>query len=75
MLHSYEAILDHGQLSWNGPAPMPNRARVIVTVLDEFKVNTSALPLSAIAEVGQFFALHQVDLSHFTFDRDSLYGR
>jgi hypothetical protein len=35
MLHSYEAIYDHGQLKWLKDAPKPARMRVIVTVLEE----------------------------------------
>ena len=35
MLHSYEAIYDHGQLKWLKDAPKQARVRVIVTVLEE----------------------------------------
>lgn len=35
MLQSYEAIYDHGRLTWTGDAPLPVRARVIVTLIDE----------------------------------------
>ncbi|MBN2856199.1 MAG: hypothetical protein JXK51_08150 [Halothiobacillaceae bacterium] len=33
MLHSYEAIYDHGQLRWLGDKPPVDAARVIVTLL------------------------------------------
>ncbi|MEI2780458.1 MAG: hypothetical protein V9H25_04080 [Candidatus Competibacter sp.] len=42
MLKSYEAIYAHGQIHWLGEAPPLDRARIIVTVLDE----TNAPPAS-----------------------------
>ncbi|MBF0284527.1 MAG: hypothetical protein HQL51_08725 [Magnetococcales bacterium] len=35
MLASYEAIYDHGRLTWVGEEPSEGRARVIVTVLPD----------------------------------------
>ena len=35
MLHSYEAIYDHGQLHWLKDAPQETTLRVIVTVIEE----------------------------------------
>jgi len=35
MLHSYEAIYDHGQLHWLKDAPQETALRVIVTVIEE----------------------------------------
>ena len=35
MLHSYQAIYEHGRLQWLGDAPSETRVKVIVTVLDE----------------------------------------
>ncbi|MBF0135399.1 MAG: hypothetical protein H7833_01255 [Magnetococcus sp. DMHC-1] len=35
MLPSYEAIYDHGQLTWIGDTPGPVRARVIITLINE----------------------------------------
>ena len=35
MLHSYEAIYDHGQMKWLGDCPLEEKAHVIVTVLPE----------------------------------------
>lgn len=35
MLSSYEAIYDHGLLTWLGETPGPVRARVIVTLMRE----------------------------------------
>lgn len=34
MIPSYEAIYDHGRLTWIGEEPPPERARVIVTLVD-----------------------------------------
>ncbi len=39
MLQSYEAIYDHGRLSWIKDAPDPVRARVIVTLINEQSAN------------------------------------
>ena len=33
MLHSYEAIYDHGKMKWLGDQPPVEEARVIVTIL------------------------------------------
>lgn len=35
MLHSYEAIYDHGIMKWLGEKPADIEARVIVTVLQQ----------------------------------------
>ena len=39
MLPSYEAIYDHGQLTWVGDAPSPDRSRVIVILIEGQSAN------------------------------------
>ena len=39
MLPSYEAVYDHGRLSWTKDAPDPERVRVIVTLIKEQSAN------------------------------------
>lgn len=34
MLKSYEAIYDHGQIQWLHDAPLPERSRVIITLVE-----------------------------------------
>lgn len=40
-LQSYEAIYDHGQMTWQGDAPQVEKARVIVTILATLRDSTA----------------------------------
>ncbi len=44
MLQSYEAIYDHGRLTWTGEAPKLVRGRVIVTLINEPAANQQTEP-------------------------------
>ena len=35
MLKSYEAIYDHGQIQWLHDSPLPERSRVIITLVEQ----------------------------------------
>ncbi|MEO5350485.1 MAG: hypothetical protein H7836_12680 [Magnetococcus sp. YQC-3] len=50
MLQSYEAIYEHGRLTWTADAPNPVRARVIVTLIDEPFATESLQPRKPLSE-------------------------
>ncbi len=49
MLKTYEAILNHGQIQWLYEQPNIENARIIVTVIEEFKPHTKRQPSVSIA--------------------------
>ena len=55
MLRSYEAILDHDRVCWQGDLPDVSQARVIVTILEPTAVLTAQRrqPSPAIAGQGR----------------------
>jgi hypothetical protein len=53
MLKSYEATLDHGQIKWLGEQPTIEKARIIVTILEESRPMTKRRPPASIAGKGK----------------------
>lgn len=53
MLRSYEAILDHNHLRWQGELPGVSEARVIVTILEPSPRASAARRQPAPAIVGK----------------------
>jgi hypothetical protein len=49
MLRTYEATLNHGQVQWLYEQPNVESARIIVTILEEFKPRTKRHPPVSIA--------------------------
>lgn len=55
MLKSYEAIYDHGQIQWLHDAPVPERSRVIITLVEPLNLSArkSRIPSALIAGKGK----------------------
>lgn len=51
MLPSYEAIYDHGQITWLGDEPPVEKARVIVTMLSRQETTASRLSRTPSARI------------------------
>jgi hypothetical protein len=49
MLKTYEAMLNHGQVQWLYEQPNIESARIIVTIMEEFKPRTKRQPPVSIA--------------------------
>ncbi|MDD5215927.1 MAG: hypothetical protein PHQ03_10375 [Methylococcales bacterium] len=49
MLRTYEATLNHGQVQWLYEQPNIESARIIVTIMEEFKPRTKRQPPVSIA--------------------------
>jgi hypothetical protein len=49
MLRTYEATLNHGQVQWLYEQPNIESARIIVTIMEEFKQHTKRQPPVSIA--------------------------
>lgn len=49
MLKTYEATLNHGQIQWLNEQPNIESARIIVTIVEEFKPHTKRQPPVSIA--------------------------
>lgn len=82
MLQSYEAIYDHGRLTWTGEAPKLVRGRVMVTLVNDLAEgqlieNDSRVPVSGfsgpLASLRARVATQYGDLQPMR--RDELYDR
>jgi hypothetical protein len=49
MLRTYEATLNHGQVQWLNEQPNIESARIMVTIMEEFKPRTKRQPPLSIA--------------------------
>ena len=49
MLRTYEATLNHGQVQWLYEQPNIESARIMVTIMEEFKPRTKRKPPVSIA--------------------------
>ena len=59
MLRSYEAIYDHGHITWLHDAPQAERSRVIITLVSSLPAITEAVnrvPSQLIAGKGSIFS-------------------
>lgn len=67
MLRTYEATLNHGQVQWLHDQPNIESARIIVTIMEEFKPRTKRKPPVSIA--GKSKTLGDI-ISPITDERD-----